>query len=54
MTQHEGAKKRVRVDSELSEDFEVKVAMHQGCVLSPFLFAVEVNVVSKLTRRCIN
>ena len=30
------AKTRVRVDSELSEDFEVKVGMHQGSVLSPF------------------
>ena len=33
---YEGAKTRVRVDSELSEEFEVKVGMHQGSVLSPF------------------
>ena len=34
---HEGARMRVRVDSELSEGFEVKVGMHQGSVLSLFL-----------------
>ena len=28
---------RVRVDSELSEEFEVNVGMHKGSVLSPFL-----------------
>ena len=39
---YEGANARVRVDSELSEEFEVKVWMHQVSVLSPFLFAVVV------------
>ena len=39
-----GAKTRVRVDSELSQEFVVKVWMRQGSVLSPFLFAVEVDV----------
>ena len=38
---------RVRVDSELSEEFDVKVGMHQGSVLSPFLFVVEVDVVTE-------
>ena len=33
MSLYEGAKSRVRVDSEMSEDFEVKVGMHQGSVL---------------------
>ena len=28
------------MDCELSEVFEIKVEMHQGSVLSPFLFAV--------------
>ena len=45
MSLYEGAKTRVRVDSELSEEFEVKVGMHQGSVLSPFLFAVVIDVV---------
>ena len=37
MSLYEGAKTRVRVDFELSEEFEVKVGMHQGPVLSPFV-----------------
>ena len=46
MNLYEGAKTRVRVDSELSEEFEVIVGMHQGSVLSPFLFSVVVDVVT--------
>ena len=34
---YEGAKTRVRVNSEFSEGFEVKVRMHQESVLSPYL-----------------
>ena len=41
---YEGGKTIVRVDSELSEEFEVKVWMYQGSVLSPFLFVLVVNV----------
>ena len=36
MSLYEGEKTSVGVDSELSEEFEVKVGMHQGSVLSPF------------------
>ena len=36
------------MNSELSEEFEVSVWMHQGHVLSPFLYAVVVDVVTKL------
>ena len=50
MSLYRGVKKMVRVDSELSEEFEVKVGMHQGSVLSPFLFAVVVYVVTELAR----
>ena len=50
MSLYEGAKTRVRVDSVLSEEFEVKVMMHQGSVLSHFLFAVVVDVVTELAR----
>ena len=46
---YEGAKTRVRVDSELSEEFEAEVEMHQGSVLSPFLFTV-VDVITELVR----
>ena len=51
MSLYEGAKTRVRVDSELSEEFEAKVWMHQGSVLSPFLFAVVVDVVTEFARK---
>ena len=47
---YEGEKTRVRVDSELSEEFEVKVWMNQGSVLSPFLFAVVVDVATEFAR----
>ena len=41
---YEGAKTRVRVDSELTEEFEVNVGTYQGFVLSPFLFVVVLDV----------
>ena len=44
MSLHEGAKIRVIVDSELSEEFDVELWVHQGSVLSPFLFAIVVDV----------
>ena len=50
MSLYEGAKTRVRVDSELSEEFVVKVGMHQGSVLSPFVFALVVDVVFAIER----
>ena len=50
MSPYEGVKTRVRVDSELSEEFEVKVGMHQGYVLSLFLTAVAVVAVTELAR----
>ena len=36
MSLYEGAKTRVRVYFDLSEEFEIKIGMHQGSVLSPF------------------
>ena len=50
MSLYEGAKTGVRMDSELSEEFEVRVGMHQGSVLSPFLFAVVADVVAQFAR----
>ena len=47
MSLYGGAKMRVSVDSVLSEEFEVKVRMHQGSVLSAFLFALVVDVVTE-------
>ena len=49
---YDGAKTRVSVDSELLEELEVKVGVHQGSVLSPFLFPVVVDVVTEFDKRC--
>ena len=50
MSLYDGAKTRVRLDSELSEEFEVKVWKHQGSVLSSFLPTVVVDVVTEFAR----
>ena len=50
MSLYEGANTRVGVDFVLSEECEVIVRMHQGSVLSPFLFAVMVDVVTEFAR----
>ena len=50
MSHYEGAKTRARVDSELSEEFEVKVGMHQESVLSSFLLALVVDAVIEFAR----
>ena len=50
MSLYKGAKTRVRVSSQLSEELEVKVGMHQGSLLSPFLFAVVVDAVTEFAR----
>ena len=39
--------RQVRDDCELSEEFEIKVEMYQGSVLSPFIFAVVVDIVTE-------
>ena len=49
---YEGARARFRVDCELSEEFEVNVGMHHRFMLSPFLFAVVVDV-TELARECV-
>ena len=45
---YEGARTRVRVDSELSKEFYLNVEVHHGSVLSPFLSAMVVDVVTQL------
>ena len=50
---NDGAKTRFRVDSMFSEEFEVKVWMHQGSFLSTFLFAVVVDLVTEFVRECV-
>ena len=50
MSLYHGAKTKVRVGSELSEEFLVQVGVHQGSVLSPLLFAIAVDVISENPR----
>ena len=47
---HDGAKTRVRVGLELSEEFEVKVCVHQASAFSPLLFAIVVDVITESVR----
>ena len=51
MSLYDGAKTRVRVGSAYSEEFEVKVGVHQGSVLSPLLFAIVVDVITENAKR---
>ena len=50
MSLYDGAKTRVRVRFAYSEEFEVKVGVHQGSVLSPQLFATVVDVITQNAR----
>ena len=44
---YSGVRSRVRVSNSLSEEFEVKVGMHQGSVLSPVLFIIVLEALSR-------
>ena len=50
MRLYEGVRTRVRVYSEVSEPFGVKVGSHQGSVLSPLLFMTVMDVLSEGVR----
>ena len=50
MSLYESAKTRVIVGQELSEEFEVKVGVHQESVLSPLVFAIVIDVVMESVR----
>ena len=51
MSLHDDAKTKVRVGSAYSEEFEVKVNVHQGSVLLSLLFAVFVDFITEKARR---
>ena len=42
-----GTRSRTRVNSSFSEEFEVKVGVHQGSVLSPLLFFIVLEALSR-------
>ena len=48
MSLHDGAKTRLRVGSACSEEFKVKVGVHQGSVLLPLLFAIVWTLLQKM------
>ena len=50
----DGTNTRVRVGSAYSEEFEVKVGVHQGSELSPLLFAIVVDVITENARSVVN
>ena len=50
MSLYDDAKTRVRMGSAYSNEFEAKVGVHQGSVLSPPLFAIVVGVITENAR----
>ena len=50
MAMYKDAKTRVKIEGELSESFQVKVGVHQGSVLSPWLFNVVMDEVTREAR----
>ena len=52
MRLYDGSRTIFCVDSELSEELEVNVRMHEGSVLLPFHFALVVDFVTSFAREC--
>ena len=50
MSLYEGLRTNVRRGSGLLEEFGVSVGVHQGSVLSPLIFAIVIDVVTKDAR----
>ena len=51
MSLYEGSRTKVRVGLCLSEEFEVRVGVHQGSVISPLIFAIVVDAVTEQARK---
>ena len=44
---YENAKSKVRLNEKFSEEFKIKVGVHQGAVLSPLLFIIVLEALSR-------
>ena len=44
---YENAKSKVRLNEKFSEEFNIKVGVHQGAVLSPLLFIIVLEALSR-------
>ena len=51
MSMYKGAKTRIQVEGGHSEKFAVGVSVHQGSVLTPFLFSIVLDVLSQDGRK---
>ena len=51
MSLHEGSRTKVIVGSGLSEEFMVRVGVHQGSVISPLIFFIVVGAVAEQARK---
>ena len=51
MSLYEGSRTKVRVGSGSSEEFGVRVGVHQGSVTSPLIFAIVVDAVTEQARK---
>ena len=51
MSLYEGLRTKVRVASGLSDEFGVRVGVHQGSVISPLIFAIVVDAVTEQARK---
>ena len=47
MAMYVGAQKVVRTDGGDSDSFDVKVGLHQGSILSPLLFVIVMEMVTR-------
>ena len=50
MSLYEGSRTKVRVGSGTSDEFGVRIGVHQESVLSPLIFAIVVDVVTEHAR----
>ena len=51
MSLYKEATAKIKVGSGCSEEFSVKVGVHQGLVLPPFLFSTVIDVVTEKVRK---